>query len=56
MDVYAINAPKTKNMHAIIHDAMAVIPSVFGETLVMVLKMLMSTRKSVTRRAMRPGT
>ena len=35
---------------------MAVMPSTLGEMLVMVLKMLTSTRKSVTRSAMRPGT
>ena len=34
---------------------MAVMPSTFGETLVIVLKMLMSTRKSVTRRDILPG-
>lgn len=53
---YAINAPKTKNIQPIIHDEIAVMPSTLGEMLVMVLKMLMSTRNSVTRRAMRPGT
>jgi hypothetical protein len=35
---------------------MAVLPSVLGETLVTMLKMLMSTRKRVTRRAILPGT
>ena len=35
---------------------MAVIASVFGEILVMVLKMLISTRNSVTRSAIQPGT
>ena len=39
-----------------IHEDIAVIPSEFGDTLVTLLKMLMSTRKRVTRRAMRPGT
>ena len=53
---YSNRDKKTKNMHAIIHDEMAVIPSTLGETLVMVLKMLVSTRNRVTRRAMRPGT
>jgi hypothetical protein len=43
-------------MQAIIQEVMAVIPSVFGEILVMELKMLVSTRKSVTRSAIRPGT
>ena len=31
-------------------------PSVFGETLVTLLKMLMRTRKRVTSRAILPGT
>ena len=39
-----------------IQDDMAVIPSVLGDTLVTLLKMLMSTRKRVTSRAIRPGT
>lgn len=52
----AIREPKTKKMQAIIHMEMAVMPSTLGEMLVMVLKMLTSTRKSVTRSAMRPGT
>ncbi len=42
-------------MQAIIHELMAVIPSQFGETLVIVLKMLMSTRKRVTSMAIRAG-
>ena len=56
MVAYSRSARKTKNMQAIIQEAMAVIPSTLGETLVMVLKMLVSTRKRVTRRAIRPGT
>ncbi len=35
---------------------LAFIPSTFGEMLVMVLKMLVSTRKRVTRSAILPGT
>ena len=35
---------------------MAVIPSVFGVMLVTLLKMLMRTKKSVTSRAILPGT
>ena len=35
---------------------MAVIPSVFGVMAVTLLKMLMRTRKRVTRRAILPGT
>ena len=56
MVAYSRRARKTKNMQAIIQEAMAVIPSTLGETLVMVLKMLVSTRKRVTKRAIRPGT
>ena len=56
MVAQAISALKTKNMQAIIQEVMAVIPSVLGEILVMELKMLVSTRKSVTRSAIRPGT
>ena len=39
-----------------IQEDIAVIPSVLGETLVTLLKMLMRTRKRVTRRAILPGT
>ena len=39
-----------------IHEDMAVIPSVLGDTFVTLLKMLMRTRKRVTNRAIRPGT
>ena len=39
-----------------IHEDMAVIPSVLGERLVVLLNMLMSTRNRVTSSAMRPGT
>ena len=39
-----------------IQDDMAVIPSVLGDTLVTLLKILMRTRKRVTSRAILPGT
>ena len=39
-----------------IHDDIAVIPSVFGVIAVTLLKMLMRTRKSVTSKAILPGT
>ena len=55
MIAYSINAKKTKNMNAIIHEEIAVIPSVFGEMSIMVLKMFVATRKRVTRRPTRPG-
>ena len=41
-------------MHASIHISMAVKPSAFGEFVVMLLKMLIRTRKSVIRSAIRP--
>ena len=39
-----------------IQEEMAVMPSVFGDTLVTLLKMLIRTRKRVTSKAIRPGT
>ena len=56
MAAYSRSARKTKNIQAIIQDDIAVIPSTFGETFVIVLKMLVSTRKSVTSKAILPGT
>ena len=56
MAAYSRSARKTKNMQAIIQEEMAVIPSTFGETFVIVLKMLVRTRKSVTSKAILPGT
>ena len=47
-------SPKTKRMQASIQISMAVSPSALGELVVMLLKMLMSTRNRVIRRAMRP--
>ena len=51
-----MSAPNTNRMHANIHASIAMSPSAFGVFVVTVLKMLMRTRKSVTRSAMRPGT
>ena len=56
MAAYSRSARKTKNIQAIIQDEIAVIPSTFGETFVIVLKMLVRTRKSVTSSAILPGT
>ena len=56
MAAYSRSARKTKNIQAIIQDDMAVIPSTFGETFVIVLKMFVSTRKRVTNKAILPGT
>ena len=56
MAAYSRSARNTKSMQAIIHDEIAVIPSTFGETFVIVLKILLSTRKSVTSKAILPGT
>ena len=44
-----------KNMHASIQAEMAVMPSTLGEALLIELKMLISTRKRVTSKAIRPG-
>ena len=56
MAAYSRSARKTKNIQAIIHDDIAVIPSTFGETFVIVLKIFVSTRKRVTSKAILPGT
>ena len=56
MAAYSSSARKTKNIQAIIQDDMAVIPSTLGDTFVIVLKMLVSTRKRVTSKAILPGT
>jgi hypothetical protein len=50
-----MRAAKTNIMQAIIQDEMAVIPSQLGEMLVIVLKMLIRTRKRVTSIAIRAG-
>jgi len=51
---YPNKAPHTKKMHTNIQAAIAVMPSVLGELVVMVLKILMSTRKRVMSIAIRP--
>ena len=56
MAAYSSSARKTKNIQAIIQDDMAVIPSTFGDTFVIVLNILVSTRKRVTSKAILPGT
>ena len=56
MAAYSSSARKTKNIQAIIQDDMAVIPSTLGDTFVIVLKMLVSTKKRVTSKAILPGT
>ena len=53
---YAAKAPKTKRMQAIIQADNAVIVSVFGDVIVMLLKMLIKTRNNVTNRVILPGT
>ena len=52
---YSTSAPKTKSIQANIQASMAVKPSALGVLVVTLLKIFTSTRKSVTRRAMRPG-
>ena len=56
MAAYSRSARKTKNMQAIIQDDIAVIPSTFGDTFVIVLKIFVRTRKRVTSKAILPGT
>lgn len=55
MTVYSPRAPNTKMMQAITQASMAVSPSAFGELVWIVLKMLIRTRKMVTRSVIRPG-
>ena len=55
MTVYSPSAPKTKMMQAMTQASMAVSPSALGELVWIVLKMLISTRKMVTSRVIRPG-
>ena len=55
VDTYSIKAPKTNNIQANIHASMAVRPSALGVLVVTVLKILTSTRKSVTKSAILPG-
>jgi hypothetical protein len=43
-------------MHVMTQAEMEVRPSTFGELEVMLVKMLISTRKRVTSRVIRPGT
>ena len=52
----AIRAPKTNRMHVMTHDDIEVSPSTFGELFVIVFKILIKTRKRVTRRVSRPAT
>ena len=51
---YSKRAPNTKKIQAMTQACRAFRPSAFGEFVVMALKMLMRTKKRVTRRAMRP--
>ena len=51
-----IKAPNTNTMQMMTNDSMAVRPSARGMLLVMLLKILTRTRKTVTRMVMRPGT
>ena len=51
-----MRAPNTKMMQTMMKDSIAVRPSAFGILLVMLLKMLTRTRKTVTRIVILPGT
>ena len=53
---YEAKAPKTKRIQAIIHADNAVIVSVLGEVMVILLKMLIKTRNRVTKSVILPGT
>ena len=55
VDTYSIKAPKTNNIQANIHASIAVRPSALGVLVVTVLKILTSTRNSVTKSAILPG-
>ena len=52
---YSTRAPNTKRIQASIQASMAVRPSALGVLVVTLLKMLTSTRKRVTNRAILPG-
>jgi hypothetical protein len=49
-------APKTKRMQVMTQAEMEVSPSTFGEFVVMLVKMLINTRKRVTNKVILPGT
>ena len=51
-----IRAPNTNTMQTMMKDSIAVRPSARGMLLVMLLKMLTRTRKTVTRMVILPGT
>ena len=51
-----MRAPNTKMIQTMMKDSIAVSPSALGMLLVMLLKMLTSTRKTVTRIVILPGT
>ena len=54
-NTHSIKAPKTNRIQANIQASIAVSPSALGVLVVTVLKMLTSTRNSVTRSAILPG-
>ena len=51
-----IRAPNTNTIQTMMKDSIAVRPSALGMLLVMLLKMLTRTRKTVTRMVILPGT
>ena len=53
---YAINAPKTKSVQEITHKDNRLIEFDTGLWFSTLLNMLVNTRNSVTKRAIRPGT
>ena len=56
IDVYPSRAAKTKKIQVIIQAVIDESPSTFGDWLVIVLKMLIKTRKRVTSNVIRPAT
>ena len=56
IDAYSRRAKKTKRIHAIIQDFIAVVPSTFGEELVTVLKIFVKARNKVANKHILPGT
>ena len=53
---YPKRAPKTNKIQENIQADIALIPSTFGEFVVLVLKILIKTKNRVTNSVMRPGT
>ena len=55
MKAYPRRAPNTNNMQTIVQAEIAVNPSTFGDARVMLLKILIKTRKRVTSKVILAG-